>query len=259
MISLVENLRYRVGEYIDSFKDYDTNVLKHIFLKKKHIFEVEKLITDIGNSIALNVEDISKARAIALLHDIGRFVQYTKYHTFSDRDSENHSIIALRVIGQEGFLDEFADKLLIEKAIMNHNVAKIHSNIIGKELLFSKLIRDADKADIYRVVLEYYNDPMAMNDETVRLGLPNTDEVSEMVYNSIMNSETVMISEMKSIIDFKLLQLSWIYEIHFSRTFEIIFENDYINKLFLCIPLSKETNILKEKIIADLYLRAKKD
>lgn len=259
MMSIIEKLSFKVNKYIDSFSDSDINIVKNIILKKKHIFEVEKLIINIGNSLALSDEDLVKARAIALLHDIGRFVQYTVYRTFSDRDSENHSLIALRVIGQEGFLNEFIDKILIEKAITNHNSAKIHPDIIGEELLFSKLIRDADKADIYRVVLEYYNDPMAMKDETVRLGLPNTDEVSEMVYNSIMKGETVMMNEMKSITDFKLLQLSWIYEIHFRRTFEIILENDYINKLFKCIPVSKETNKLKEKIIADLYLRTKND
>ena len=88
-----------------------------------------------------------------MLHDIGRFEQVRLYHTFNDGKSVNHAEIGVKILFEDGLIREFIEDKqydeIIKIAILNHNRQAIETGLTERQLLHSKIIRDADKIDIY--------------------------------------------------------------------------------------------------------------
>ncbi|AEH07204.1 HD domain-containing protein [Methanothermococcus okinawensis] len=233
-------------DYVNSY-NLNPKDQENINLKIHHTYRVCKEIVDIGNSLNLNELDIFLAKTIALFHDIGRFEQYAKYKTFSDAKSEDHALLGIKILLNNNILEELGKSniKIIINAIQYHNKVKIPSNLDAKSLLFTKLIRDADKLDIWRVVIDYYE--KKSNNEKIGLGLLNEPYISDEIYNAIKNKEIIGYDKLKTINDLKLLQMAWIYDINFHRTFEIIKERNYLKKIYDTLPKSERIyNIYKE-------------
>jgi len=96
------------------------------------------------------------------------------------------------------------------------------------------MLRDADKIDIYKVVTEYYTSDEA--NETIGLDLPDNDHVSESIIENIMNRRTVDHKEMKSLNDFKLLQMAWVYDLNFQFSRNVIAQNGYLDIIYQTLP-----------------------
>ena len=77
---------------IESFKNYISKYDKSIMeisLKYNHSYEVMKLMGELAFRLGFDKEKIELARVIGLLHDIGRFEQFMKYHELSDKYSDH--------------------------------------------------------------------------------------------------------------------------------------------------------------------------
>ncbi len=145
-------------EFLEYVKTYDITIGR-IKLKMEHIIHVAEESKKIAMNLGLDEEQVKLAELIGYFHDIGRFEQARLYDTFSDRDTGlDHAAYSLKVLYEDGLIHRFLDTDeyddIIKKAVFNHNKAKIADDVTGKALLFSKIIRDADKMDIYRVINE---------------------------------------------------------------------------------------------------------
>ena len=132
----------------------DAQIVDGIILKEKHTWKVVKNCENLAKHLNLNEHDSLLAKMIGLFHDVGRFYQFTVYRTFNDALSENHAKLGLKVIKDLPFmakLDE-EDLATLKFAIGNHNAKEIAPTENQRHLAFAKLIRDADKIDIYRVL-----------------------------------------------------------------------------------------------------------
>ena len=118
-----------------------------------------------------------------LLHDIGRYEQFKRYKTFLDRHSVNHIGLAIEILTKENILESLENELqtLILAVIANHNNLSIPDNLHDIEQYFTKLLRYADKLDIFRIMVEHYED--ASNNHAVVWGLPNNESYSDDVSN----------------------------------------------------------------------------
>lgn len=109
---------------------------------------------NIALSLNLSNEEVKLAELIGLLHDICRFEQVKLYGTFYDNKSIDHATKGLEVLFEDKHIRKFVteDKYdaVIFKAINNHNKFYIEKGLNEKELLHCKIIRDADKMDIFR-------------------------------------------------------------------------------------------------------------
>jgi hypothetical protein len=102
---------------------------------------------------------------------------------------------------------------------MYHNVHTLPKNIDPHCLFFCKLLRDADKLDIWRVVINYYFRKQNSNhNPLLELGLPDTPGYSDTVLRDLYSGQTSRSNTMKNLNDFKLLQISWVYDIHKNTT-----------------------------------------
>ena len=139
-------------EYV---KDYNPNDGK-IALKISHILRVTQKSRELAEELNLNEEDTDLAELIGLLHDIGRFEQVRIYNTFYDKDSINHGEYGVKILFEDGLIRKFIKDdsydEIIKKAILNHNRPRIEEGLSKRELMHAKIIRDADKLDIYYVL-----------------------------------------------------------------------------------------------------------
>ena len=150
-----------------SFHDYtaayDLDDAK-VALKVEHTFRVAGLCDVISDSLGMTGYDKDLAWLLGMLHDIGRFEQVRRYHTFRDALSVNHAELSADILFREGLIKNFIkveddpaesdDYLLTEKAIRLHNVFQLPDDLTERELRFATILRDADKLDILRVNVE---------------------------------------------------------------------------------------------------------
>lgn len=136
--------------YTSSYDLSDPNIL----LKYIHTGKVAENCEMIARSLNLNEEDVELAWEIGMLHDIGRFEQLRRYHTFFDAKSIDHAQFGADLLFKEGLFEKFDSQKenaeLIETAIRCHSLYRLPENLTEREILFCQIIRDADKIDIYR-------------------------------------------------------------------------------------------------------------
>ena len=236
----VSSLKNWFAGYVSRFYTDDPEYNRPIHLKEEHTGRVCGNIIMIGKELGLSSGDMITAEIIALFHDVGRFRQYELYRTFVDALSENHARLGLRQVGIHKVFSGFPGdkKLLISKAIAYHNAAFLPEGEDEKALFFMKLIRDADKLDIWRVFLDYFKEKPSS--DTIILGLPDTPSFSEKILKSIHRHEFAKMMDLKNLNDFKLLQVSWVFDINFIPSFRLIKKNNCIGMLEETLPRKKE-------------------
>ena len=234
-----EKLKTWVNKYIDSFYCDDDFINANIELKQAHTARVCDEMLYLTNSLSFEPHQEIVAQAISLLHDIGRFEQFQKYRTYSDCRSINHNELGLKIIAEHNLLEDINpdDKNIIEKAIEYHSLKEIPENIDTKVELYSKLIRDADKLDIYYVVIKYYNQYINDPDSfRLQLELPDVPQYSSELVCSLLKGEKFDYKKLKSWNDMKLLQLGWVYDMNFPATFTRLKEREYIQQIADFLP-----------------------
>ncbi len=239
--------RYRINEecltrfrswfigYVGSYPAADP-----VTLKKEHSLKVCQEILGIGSQLNMDTETMLLAETVALFHDIGRFEQYSRYGTFVDRKSENHADLGVKVLREKGILDllDKRSRDVVFESILNHNRLRIPEGETESVAFFSKLLRDADKIDIYRVVTDYYRDPSASRSAAIELDLPDTPDVSAEILDCLRTGRLADHRGLTSLNDFKLLQLGWVYDFNFPPSLRIVRDRGYLQMLRGALPQS---------------------
>jgi len=209
-----------------------------LILKKEHTLRVCSEILALGKALCLDEDKMMLAETMALFHDLGRFRQYETYKTFLDQQSENHARLSLREMDAHGVLDSLTlrEATLIKKAIGFHNVARIPRQGDGDMLFFIRLLRDADKLDIWRVVIENYTHPRPGSQQAINLGFADDPGVSHDVIDAIMAETFVKSAAIKRLNDLKLMQISWVFDLNFSPSIQWVKSRRYIEKIAACLP-----------------------
>ncbi len=239
------------ASYTCSAEDDD---LRNYLLKQEHTHRVREEAVAIAAEQGCGDTDLLLAECIGLLHDVGRFPQYRKFGTFRDADSVNHAAQSVRVILEEQILAtlEQEERRLIIKSVALHNVYLIPRQLNRRELFFLRLIRDADKLDIWRVFLEYYALPEDERASAVGLGFPDYPTCSPKILTAITRGEMINLVDVKTLNDFKLLQLSWIFDLNFGPTRRLFRERGYLKAFAATLP--KEAAVRSALAILESYL-----
>ena len=225
--------------YVEPFLVTDEEGAKNIRLKIEHTRKVCEAMEQLSSGEKLSENDAHIASTVALLHDVGRFPQYRRWRTFRDSESDNHARMAIDVIREEKVLAEIApeEQLLIEEAIRFHNVLEPPATIKSPTRLFIDLIRDADKLDIWRVFVELLAQLPEERPTAATLGLPDLPGiVSEKCIVALESGAIVPLDTVTCFNDFKLLQISWIYDLTSTTARRILLESEYIPTLAATLP-----------------------
>ena len=233
MIDL-EKAKNTFTKYVNKFDLKEPSIER----KLEHSFRVMEISKKIATNLKLEKEKIEVATLIGLLHDIGRFEQYTQYKTFSDLKSFDHGDYGVELLEENNRIREFiaTDKYdtTIKKAIKNHNKFEIEQGLNEEEVLFSKIIRDADKLDIFYEVIEMFWENKKEEKERGEL----TSKIKEQFYNGkIINKKDIADNEYTN----KIVQvIAFIYDINFPISFEIIKREKYIDRIIDRFDFKKE-------------------
>ena len=222
---------------------------KNIQLKIDHSKRVVTNMKEIIAEMSLSAEEKNLSKIIALFHDIGRFKQYQEYKTFSDYKSVDHSQLGIKVIKENKLIADLSasQQNIIYKAIKQHNKADlIPENFENdSELFFAKLIRDADKLDIFNIFVERYKKG-SQKDYVIKL---STDpEISSEIYHRVLKGESINYDKLETINDLKVMQLGWIYDINFKETLAIIKNREYVEIIYNSMDQSQIAEAIYQKI-----------
>jgi len=233
--------------HILTFQEVDSLHQQSLDLKEAHTFRVCATIARIAAGLGLMANDIRIASVTALFHDIGRFPQYQKYRTFRDLDSDNHAKLSLWELNRHRVLHtlNFAERRIISLAILFHNRLRLPENLDPKTLLHCQLIRDADKIDILRVMSEHFQMAESLRNPVITLGLGTGTQVREEVYRMLLDGRIMNYGKLKTINELKVLQMSWVFDIHFRPTFVILRERDSVGAIAATLP---DTPLLREAL-----------
>lgn len=215
-------------EYLKNYNVDDGSIA----LKVRHTYEVVRKSEYIATRLNLDMENIELAKIIAILHDIGRFEQVKVYKEFNDKKIE-HAEFGIRVLFEDNIIRKFVEDKkydeIIRKAIYNHNKLKIEENLSDIELLHCKIIRDADKLDNFRVKQEDKMEnifPKIYNEKTI-----NYEKISTKVYEDFVKHKCIKLDDRKTIIDYWVCVIAFIFDLNFNISSQYVKEKNYIDTL----------------------------
>ncbi|MDD2635835.1 MAG: HD domain-containing protein [Bacteroidales bacterium] len=247
-------LNLKINDYLKVFNDYserflsldiDDNTKTNLKLKQNHSLRVFENAEAIAKSLNLNNKDLFIAQLCGLFHDIGRFEQFTKYQTFKDEDSLYHGALGEEILKKEQLISaETVDiQNIVYDAVYNHGLIAIERKN-SSSLLFSKITRDADKIDIFRIVAKYYRKSGPRN-IALEYGLKDIPIISDAVMTKFKTKELINKEELHTLNDFKTMQLAWIFDLNFLYTKEKIIEQGYLNTVLNSINAVDQREILR--------------
>ena len=181
---MLSKLEREFAVYAQSFFTGEESIDRNLRLKLAHSFRVRNEMRRLAQAESFSPEETRGALRTALLHDLSRFEQFQRFHSFNDAESFDHGDRSAELAASgdwlEGFGPEERDAILT--AIRVHNKLAIPPGLPELALLWSRAIRDADKLDIIPILLGYLEDP---ENESIVFGLSEKPELSALVLESI--------------------------------------------------------------------------
>ena len=206
-------------------------------LKIIHTYGVVHDMSEICHRMHLTEEDTELARIIALLHDIGRFEQLKRYDSF-EPGTMDHAAYGVKVLFDEGMIRRFLpdDKWdsIIYTAIAHHSDYELPEISDPQTLLHAKLIRDEDKLDNCRVKLVDSTSTF-INVSEEELG---TQNITQKVYETVFKNKCILSADRVTQMDYWVSYIVYFFDINFKESFDIIAENNYLNRIIDRIPYS---------------------
>lgn len=203
-----------------------------IVLKLSHTFHVVDACFYLARALKLSDEETYIACLIGLLHDIGRFEQLTMFHSFDD-SLIPHAKLSVEFLFPEGHIKDYLTPKyeawgpVIEAAIKYHGVFQIPEGLPENVPLFTRLIRDADKLDNFRVKA---SDSMEAMLDVTEADLAR-ESLSDYAYDTFMKKEPLINSLRETRPDMWLSYVAYLFDLNFPASFVWIQESGYMEKI----------------------------
>jgi len=221
----------------------DDTIQRNLKSRYEHIMRTREEMALLCEKLQVNDRRRLICDAIALLHDVGRFEQFVQYRTFNDHVSVNHGTLGISILRREAILASLAaqERYAIETAIAAHNLKQMPTDLSGDALLFTRLIRDADKIDILFCSVQYFQqyrqDPLSVD---LELEFSNAPSCTPEVVAALLAGQQVPYDRLDTLHDLQLLQLGWIYDVNFEATFERLEQRGLLDQLLDFLPTGRD-------------------
>lgn len=237
--------------YYGSFENLDQTQRLNFDIKKNHSERVALLAMTLAEKMKWTPAEADLAYLAGLLHDVGRFRQLSEFNTFNDERSVDHADLGVKILTEEGVLRIFEEESseIILQSIRNHNKLAVNATLKGKQLLFARLLRDADKIDILKVLSEYYTNKNGKPNHTLTWELPKKPEISKSVLKEVLSGKMVSKKNVVTENDVKVMQLSWVYDLNYKPSFEHLAKCRYLEAIYNTLP--------KNDVVIDVYRKVK--
>ncbi len=246
----MENIDYSIEKYKEDFFNYASPFLENSELKSPLKIKIDHTfrVLEMGTLIAQDMEEHLRfpLQLACLFHDLGRFEQVKKYKTFLDAKSVNHAVLSVKVLKEQGFIVRLPKEMQSEiyTAIQLHNKLELPHSLSQDMRLLCLALRDADKVDIIRVMVENFENPDGDAD-TVLLHVKDEEKYTQSIYENLLLAKAIKYTDLRYANDFRLLIGGWLNEIHFSSALETIKERKYMDTILEKLP--KDENMQRAK------------
>jgi putative nucleotidyltransferase with HDIG domain len=240
--------------FVRPFSRGDEAARQNWALKRSHTLRVRKLAAGLALNLEIGAAETRTVEAIALLHDVGRFPQFRRHRTLYDRRSEDHAALGRRIVREEGVLQGLAPALqkTVLRAIFLHNKASLPRGEDRRVLLYTRIIRDADKLDNLNLISRYYSRPRRKRIHAFELGLKEGPRIADQFFEDVRAGKIVSLKRLRTIGELKLLVAGWIHDINFPSSFRRIRKGRYLDLLRRSYPPSKRIDAVFASLDARL-------
>ncbi len=237
-------------DYMYRFTSDNQIIELNFTLKREHINRVIGYAELISRNIELNDMQVRTVQLAALLHDIGRFEQFRRHESFNDSKTLDHAQLALEIIKQEQWLNTLPNAIhtAVTNAVLFHNKIEVPKFENELDSLVARVIRDADKIDILNMAVKEFAH-YSTNNSHFFLGLENSLLISSKVVKQILNGKLPLRSTLKTVTDFKLMLMAFVFDLNFKVSYSIVNENQLLKRIFDTLP--------KTDHVFDVYRKTK--
>lgn len=190
---------------------------------------------------------------VCLAHDLSRFSQYRDFGTLRDDVSFDHGEKSAFLLRSGAFpLPELApeEREKVARAVEVHNKKRIPETYPADELHLAKLVRDADKLSILKVVTGHFETPEEKRDRSVELGVPDTPGCTEEVLEKALAGNGISYRDIRNVNDFKIVVFQWPEDLNYSASAQYALEKDLFGKFASFLPSHPKMPLLVERTLS---------
>lgn len=208
-------------------------------LKLEHSLRVAADARIIALDSGWDAGEVNLAEAVGVLHDIARFSQLEKYGTFSDAESIDHGDLGAQTLEQEQFLEELDAELraLILHAVRYHNKKELPRTLTAREERLLRLIRDADRLDIFFVSWESVRSGQIHDHPELIMNTDFNGPPTAAVLDQFERGEAIDYRGLKTMADRFVIQLSWMHDLSYAASRRLVRERKMLEKLLEVLPV----------------------
>lgn len=252
-MDVFEQARAGFDRYTTRFRGPDGGMPFALAAKYAHTGEVcgitERIV---AGEARFSPRDTLIFRLCALFHDISRFEQYDKFKTFLDRQSFDHGDRSAALIDELGLAPELSpeDRACVIDAVRVHNKFAIPDDFPPAHLAAAKMVRDADKLAILRLIIRFFNGDHS--DPAIRLDLPDSPGWTPAILETVRQGKCVVYTDMKCVNDFKLGLFAWSSDLNYPSSAGLALDEDLFGRVRALLPASADIDSLLESARARL-------
>jgi len=217
----------------------NTEVYKNNSAVERNLIHTDKVIENIlilANSLELSESEKYTAEALALFHDIGRFwILLQDQQKIQNMDHAEASIEYLKSNSTFNSLDE-QSKMVITEVILNHHAAEISKKDNPVSLFFSRLLRDADKLDIWRLTADSLADRTKKSNLAIEYGLVEKPTLTTSFCQNIIEGGLPKKEDVATFNDYLVFQMSWVFDLNFRKSFQLLNKMQYMRHIYEALP-----------------------
>ena len=226
-------------EFFSLYNAFSENREKVYEMCQRKIFHTRRVAKNcifIAGHMGLNDYDSNLAWVIGELHDFARFGQAVVTKTFIDSERFNHARLGARLLFTHGMIEDIIpnydevnseDKKVMEKAVYYHSDYALPEGLTEREKLFCKIVRDADKVDIFRTVAETSFEAMyGCSKEDIM-----KSDISEAIEEAFLNHVTVDRTKRVTYADFRLSHIALCFGLEYESSKQRAIDEGYLLKM----------------------------
>lgn len=248
-------------EYTQGFADSGVALAPPLELKRLHSLRVAENATSIGQALGMSGSDLDLVSAAGLLHDVGRFPQYSRFGRFFDFDTIDHGEAGYDVLRDAvaALFTDVSDQESVLCAVRYHNrmAEDLPSHLPRSCSDLLAIVRDADKTDIVEMLLTSVEDgtfgtlPGMMND------IPQSREISPIVLATAMRRQSISFASLVTLGDL-LVQLSaWFNDLNLEPSRALFRKKRILSRLRRQLPDTPEVEHFFEEVLHDPHLSSR--
>lgn len=216
----LEILKKSFDEHVKKFDLTDIGIYRKYEHSKRVMYYSYKIAKDNN----FNEVDTEICIIAGLLHDYGRFEQWTKYHTYNDLESFDHAELGIKLLFEDGEIKKFTLNEdyydVIYNAIKYHNKFEVPSNLSDNHKKIVNVIRDADKIDICDVLKQ----KLTFEEDNC--------SITKAIRDNFYNHKPIDWNLVKNNSDAIVLKLAIIYDLNYNYSYQYIYENNFLDNMF---------------------------